>query len=462
MPCGEKSTGTPSRPGGVGHAPQDRRARPAVGVQNVRPRFQPGEEAAEIRRVVQPRRPHRGGGDERPADRGIFAGEGVGDAHRPARDVRARQRRQQVREVGEHPAAPAADGRGDVQDAQRVARRGNVGFVAQVRRDFTAATRRAAFGRFTLSGHARRRAPTRASRPAPTARRRLGRAARRRLRRPALPRDGRVRLHRQPPGRRAAGAGGARGGDGRPQRRAAGEPAGRVRAAGVERARHRRLPRGGRPLRAGVPPGGQGQRAGERRRPAGLPRRRRHRHRQRPSGRPRGRGQTLRLLGQQQRLRRAADAAQNRGHAPAADEPLRRGEAGRRGVRAGLRRDAGPGRREPAVLQHLRPAAERQQRLRRRDRRLRPRLAGRQAADRLRRRLGVAGLHARRQRRPRQPAGRPARRAARRRGLQRRHGPADDGAGAGADDGDRRRPRGPRRPTSGRRGRGTCRTRWRT
>ena len=105
----------------------------------------------------------------------------------------------------------------------------------------------------------------------------------------------------------------------------------------------------------------------------------------------------------QQRLRRDRGAAQARGDAPQPPEPLRRGQARRRALRARLRPDHGPGRRQPALLQRLRPAAGPVQPLQRRDLGLRSRdVRGAPAGD-LRRRAAVARLHLRGQRRRRQP-----------------------------------------------------------
>ena len=122
--------------------------------------------------------------------------------------------------------------------------------------------------------------------------------------------------------------------------------------------RLRRLPTGGRGGRLRLPPGGDPQRPPLGPRAARVARQRPDRHAATCS-RPRGGPGVRRFMfaASSSAYGDTVELPKHEGMMPTPAQPLRRRQAGGRALRQRLRPDDGARRREPALLQHLRPAA---------------------------------------------------------------------------------------------------------
>ena len=158
-----------------------------------------------------------------------------------------------------------------------------------------------------------------------------------------------------------------------------------------------------------------------------------------------GGSRSLHLRRVEQRLRRDRGAAQARGDLAEPLEPLRRRQARGRILRQRLCSDDGPRRRQPPLLQRVRPAPGPVESLQRRDLPVRGRNAGGPPARHLRRRPPDPRLHLRPQHRRRQPRRLQVSRPTQGHGPQRRDRPPDQPARPGR--GDQPGPRDQPRPS---------------
>ena len=183
-------------------------------------------------------------------------------------------------------------------------------------------------------------------------------------------RDGRGGVHRVAPGRGAPGQGAAGPGRRQPGHGPSREPRrgrGPLRVGGGGP----RLVRGGASGRRGggvrLPPGGDPERAAVGRRADRVARGRADRHAESPGGVAAGGRPSGDVRRVEQRLWRSRGAAQARGHAPSAAQPVCGGEARRGALRPRLRTDDGARWRQPPLFQRLRPAPGPLQPVQRRD-----------------------------------------------------------------------------------------------